>query len=65
MMKKKRTDRHGVLHLSGFSLRSSVQFATPTRITNASSAERYMPPAWHVREGGEDHKRWKSLGPSA
>lgn len=61
-MTKKRTDRHGVLHLANERIKGAVQFAVPQRITNASSTTRYVPPAWHVREGGEDHKRLKSMG---
>lgn len=61
--RKKRTDRYGRLHLEGYKLKNAdVQFAVPQRITNASSTARYVPPTWHVREGGGDHKRFRSLG---
>lgn len=62
MKKQSKTDSRGALKLDPFQVLGPVRFDAPARITNASSRAPYVPPAWHVREGAEDHKRLKSRG---
>ncbi|MFD0669696.1 hypothetical protein ACT80S_18405 [Ramlibacter sp. MAHUQ-53] len=39
-----------------------VAFDIPQRITNSSSRAAYVPSAWPVRAGAEDHKKFKTRG---
>jgi hypothetical protein len=37
-------------------------FDVPERVTNASSRELFTGTVWNIRQGGEDHKRFRSKG---
>lgn len=39
-----------------------VQFDIPQRITNSSSRASYVPSAWPVRAGADDHKQYRTKG---
>ena len=39
-----------------------VQFDIPQRITNSSSRTSYVPSAWPVRAGADDHKQYRTKG---
>ncbi len=41
---------------------SRVEFDIPQRITNSSSRAAYVPSAWPVRAGADDHKQFKTKG---
>ena len=43
-------------------LSSRPPVAQSRYVCNAAVSERYVPPAWPVRAGADDHKRARSLG---
>lgn len=62
-MKKRGTTSTGALILTPLK-KFKIRFEIPERITNASMKRTYVAPDWNIRDGGEDHKKWPSKGPT-